>query len=129
MDDPVDEKKMSLPTLKEVVAENNPWTKGLSRLATAVALPMLGVIWWMTQTGVQSIIHVLEDHGAKISKIQESVSAGQATNTGTHYELKAFRAETTAAREQTAQRLELIEKQVKEIEPRIKEIEQRVKGQ
>lgn len=129
MDDRVDEKKMPLPTLKEVVAENNPWTKGLSRLATAVALPMLAVIWWMTQTGVTSIIHVLEAHGAAIAKIQESVTASQATNTGTHYELKAFRAETTAAREQTAARLELIEKQIREIEPRVKEIEQKVKGQ
>lgn len=125
---------MTALTFKEVVTENNPWTKGLSRLATAVALPMLAVIWWMTQTGVASIIHVLEAHGTAIAKIQESVTAGQATNTGTHYELKAFRAETTQARVDTARRLDQIEqqnrdleKQVKGIEPRIEAIEQRVK--
>lgn len=121
MDEAPKDEKMHFPSFSKIVE---------STRENAVVLALsagIGLTGFLGRGYFDRITTQLDQHGAIITAIQKSVSDGQATNIGTHYELKMFRAETAAAREQTAQRLELIERQIKEIEPRVKEIEQRVK--
>lgn len=110
------------------LAEND-WYKLVARgsmISLGFAVP---AFFWIAQLGVGEVVSILHSYGASIATLQSSVTAGQLTANSTHFELKAFREETTQRAVETAKRLDKIEQDAKQQAERIKEIELKVRVQ